>query len=245
MVETVTTGTGKAARLDERPSAGKTGTTQDFHDAWFVGFTADLVTGVWVGNDNSTPMHKAQASPPPAAACRRISSMPSWKMPNRVCRCGRWRRTLIADASAPVRRPQPAADAAGKPDRSSDLNGLFGGLIHTPSAFAGSRASYGTSPSARYRAQGEAGRACYKLIVAQQIAAVFAQPFAGLAGMSGVRLFDMRPEARPVIHFPQMRRFMRHHIFAHDNRARKSAARKMTATAPRSRSPSGLRYRAP
>ncbi len=45
MVETVTSGTGKAARLDERPSAGKTGTTQDFHDAWFVGFTADLVTG--------------------------------------------------------------------------------------------------------------------------------------------------------------------------------------------------------
>ena len=53
MVETVTTGTGKAARLDERPSAGKTGTTQDSHDAWFVGFTADLVCGVWIGNDNS------------------------------------------------------------------------------------------------------------------------------------------------------------------------------------------------
>jgi penicillin-binding protein 1A len=59
MVETVTNGTGKAARLEERPSAGKTGTTQDSHDAWFVGFTADLVTGVWVGNDNGSPMHKA------------------------------------------------------------------------------------------------------------------------------------------------------------------------------------------
>jgi penicillin-binding protein 1A len=59
MVETVTSGTGKAARLDERPSAGKTGTTQDSHDAWFVGFTADLVCGVWIGNDNSAPMHKA------------------------------------------------------------------------------------------------------------------------------------------------------------------------------------------
>jgi penicillin-binding protein 1A len=58
MVETVTTGTGKAARLNERPSGGKTGTTQDSHDAWFVGFTADLVCGVWIGNDNSTPMHK-------------------------------------------------------------------------------------------------------------------------------------------------------------------------------------------
>jgi penicillin-binding protein 1A len=59
MVQTVLTGTGKAARLDERPSAGKTGTTQDSHDAWFVGFTADLVCGVWIGNDNSKPMHKA------------------------------------------------------------------------------------------------------------------------------------------------------------------------------------------
>jgi len=56
MTEVVSTGTGKAARLDERPSAGKTGTTQDFHDAWFVGFTADLVTGVWVGNDDNSSM---------------------------------------------------------------------------------------------------------------------------------------------------------------------------------------------
>jgi penicillin-binding protein 1A len=61
MVETVATGTGKTARLTERPSAGKTGTTQDSHDAWFVGVTADLVTGVWVGNDNGQPMHKAGA----------------------------------------------------------------------------------------------------------------------------------------------------------------------------------------
>ncbi len=60
------TGTGKAARLAERPTAGKTGTTQDFHDAWFVGFTADLVTGVWVGNDNSPPMKKATGGGVPA-----------------------------------------------------------------------------------------------------------------------------------------------------------------------------------
>jgi penicillin-binding protein 1A len=59
MVETVATGTGKTARLAERPTAGKTGTTQDSRDAWFVGFTADLVCGVWVGNDNAAPMHKA------------------------------------------------------------------------------------------------------------------------------------------------------------------------------------------
>ncbi len=56
MAETVTSGTGRAARLDGRPTAGKTGTTQDFRDAWFVGFTADLVCGVWIGNDNNAPM---------------------------------------------------------------------------------------------------------------------------------------------------------------------------------------------
>jgi penicillin-binding protein 1A len=66
MVETVTTGTGKAARLAERPTAGKTGTTQDFHDAWFVGFTADLVCGVWIGNDDNAPMLKATGGTLPA-----------------------------------------------------------------------------------------------------------------------------------------------------------------------------------
>ncbi|HEX4113697.1 MAG TPA: PBP1A family penicillin-binding protein [Stellaceae bacterium] len=48
-------GTGRAARLD-RPAAGKTGTTQDFRDALFIGYTAQLVTGVWFGNDDNAPM---------------------------------------------------------------------------------------------------------------------------------------------------------------------------------------------
>jgi len=66
MIATVTSGTGKAARLDERPSAGKTGTSQDFHDAWFVGFTADLVCGVWIGNDDNTAMVHAVGGGLPA-----------------------------------------------------------------------------------------------------------------------------------------------------------------------------------
>lgn len=53
--EVIATGTGRAARLT-RPAGGKTGTSQDFRDAWFVGFSSDLVTGVWVGNDDSSPM---------------------------------------------------------------------------------------------------------------------------------------------------------------------------------------------
>ncbi len=51
----VTNGTGRAARLDRR-AAGKTGTTQDYRDAWFIGFTSDIVVGVWVGNDDDSPM---------------------------------------------------------------------------------------------------------------------------------------------------------------------------------------------
>ena len=50
-------GTGKSAALP-RPAAGKTGTTQDYRDAWFIGYTADLVAGVWFGNDDNKPMNK-------------------------------------------------------------------------------------------------------------------------------------------------------------------------------------------
>ena len=48
-------GTGKAARLGQ-PAAGKTGTSENYRDAWFVGFTSNLVVGVWVGNDDNSPM---------------------------------------------------------------------------------------------------------------------------------------------------------------------------------------------
>jgi penicillin-binding protein 1A len=48
-------GTGGYASLHGREAAGKTGTTQDSHDAWFVGFTTDYVAAVWVGNDDSSP----------------------------------------------------------------------------------------------------------------------------------------------------------------------------------------------
>ena len=51
----MTIGTARKASLPGWPAAGKTGTSQDFRDAWFIGYTAHLVTGVWLGNDDGTP----------------------------------------------------------------------------------------------------------------------------------------------------------------------------------------------
>jgi penicillin-binding protein 1A len=64
-------GTGRAARLD-RPAGGKTGTTQGFRDAWFVGFTADYVAGVWMGNDDNTPMTRVTGGGLPARLWREV-----------------------------------------------------------------------------------------------------------------------------------------------------------------------------
>lgn len=56
--DAVESGTGRGAKMDERQVAGKTGTSQDYRDAWFIGFTADYTTGVWMGNDDNSPMKK-------------------------------------------------------------------------------------------------------------------------------------------------------------------------------------------
>ncbi|MEX2641810.1 MAG: PBP1A family penicillin-binding protein [Acetobacterales bacterium] len=59
-------GTGRAAAVEGHPAAGKTGTSQNFRDAWFVGYTAHLVGGVWLGNDDGTPMEGVSGSGLPA-----------------------------------------------------------------------------------------------------------------------------------------------------------------------------------
>ncbi len=58
MEETLTIGTAHKATLPGWPAAGKTGTSQDFRDAWFIGYTGHLVTGVWLGNDDNSPTRK-------------------------------------------------------------------------------------------------------------------------------------------------------------------------------------------
>ncbi len=67
--QVVKQGTGRASSIG-RPSAGKTGTTDSYRDAWFVGFTPDIVTGVWVGNDDNTSTRSLTGGTIPAIIWR-------------------------------------------------------------------------------------------------------------------------------------------------------------------------------
>jgi penicillin-binding protein 1A len=134
MTEVVATGTGKAARLAERPSAGKTGTTQDFHDAWFVGFTADLVTGVWVGNDDNSGMIKATGGTLPARIFHAFMEDAEAGLPVKPL-------TSLANEPVPAAAPAdpnltpgqtPATTPDKKPSSFDDLlNSLFGAKAST------------------------------------------------------------------------------------------------------------------
>jgi penicillin-binding protein 1A len=70
-VANVRQGSGRAAAID-RPAGGKTGTTQDYRDAWFVGFTADYVAGVWFGNDDRDDMERITGGTLPARLWRNV-----------------------------------------------------------------------------------------------------------------------------------------------------------------------------
>jgi penicillin-binding protein 1A len=70
--QVVVNGTGRRAQLGFTPQAGKTGTTQNHRDAWYIGYTAHLVTGVWFGNDDSTGMRKVTGGTLPAMTWQRF-----------------------------------------------------------------------------------------------------------------------------------------------------------------------------
>ena len=72
MFDVIEVGTAEAARLADHEAAGKTGTSNDYRDAWFVGYTPQLVTGVWVGNDDFSPMKGVTGGMLPAEIWKRF-----------------------------------------------------------------------------------------------------------------------------------------------------------------------------
>jgi len=73
MTSVVNRGTGKAAAISGRAVAGKTGTTSDYRDAWFVGSTGGVMIGVWMGNDDDTPMKAMTGGGLPAKLFRDVA----------------------------------------------------------------------------------------------------------------------------------------------------------------------------
>src|SRR5699024_512081 len=72
MVRIPEVGTARRAQLSMTRAAGKTGTTQSYRDAWFVGYTGKFTGAVWYGNDSSKPTNKMTGGSPPAMTWQRV-----------------------------------------------------------------------------------------------------------------------------------------------------------------------------
>ncbi len=117
MSRVIDEGTGERASLGDRPAAGKTGTTSAARDAWFLGFTADYVTGVWMGYDDNTPLTGVTGGGLPAEIWRETMArvhegMPLHDLP-------------MIRPSGPGRVPQQAPASDGRVAR-SDSDRLIG-----------------------------------------------------------------------------------------------------------------------
>jgi penicillin-binding protein 1A len=114
MQETLISGTAKKAEIPGWVAAGKTGTSQDFRDAWFIGYTAHLVTGVWLGNDDNSPTKKATGGGLPVEVWTRFmraahQGVPVAALPNSQ---GAGLAPTLAQITAQITAPSPPAPAA-------------------------------------------------------------------------------------------------------------------------------------
>ncbi len=110
----VTEGTGKRAALDFTHAVGKTGTSSSYRDAWFVGFTGGLVTGVWLGNDDNRAMNRITGGSLPAETWQRYMAVahPSLNIPTIMGLTPHPRQVQEADRLAQLRKTDPALAAA-------------------------------------------------------------------------------------------------------------------------------------
>jgi penicillin-binding protein 1A len=113
MRETLLIGTAQKAQLPGWPAAGKTGTSQDFRDAWFVGYTGHLVTGVWLGNDDSSPTKKATGGGLPVEIWTRFMKTAHQGVPVAALP-GLAGAASLASAFPPWGSPTPSAPTGGQ-----------------------------------------------------------------------------------------------------------------------------------
>ena len=138
MAQTLTIGTAQKVALPGWPAAGKTGTSQDFRDAWFIGYTAHLVTGVWLGNDDGTPTKKVTGGGLPVEIWSRFmraahQGVPVAVLPN-APRGGLMFGPFGNGAPAPVETDSsgsvPPAPIPSAGNTTSGGGGLDGWLLH-------------------------------------------------------------------------------------------------------------------
>nr|WP_324609987.1 PBP1A family penicillin-binding protein [Nioella nitratireducens] len=106
MAQVVAQGTGRRAQLPDRPVAGKTGTTTSARDAWFIGFTADYVAGVWMGYDDNQPLSGVTGGGLPAEIWRQTMEPIHEGIPPRPL--------PMIDPAEMGPRPDPVEEAPGR-----------------------------------------------------------------------------------------------------------------------------------